>query len=975
MHAGSVRRRRGATLLVASLLATLFPLAPAAVAQTADDGIVEVSANDGLVPSARFAGIDRYDTARLIATDETPFAADFGSESVILARGDAFPDALAGSLLGGAERAPIVLTPSDTSLDDGQLNPDTQAVLDAYENLETVYVLGQTEAIGDDVVEAVEDAFPDVTVERIGGADRFITAAFVGDQVVGDGTADQVIVANAENFPDALVAGAISAAGRVPILLTAEDDLTEITAERLEDYDVDEVLIAGGTDAVNAEVEAEIEAIVGEGNTRRVAGADRFQTAIEFARLGTAEFGFGTDHVNLARADLFPDALALGPHAGLDIGGPAPILLTAPDDLSEQTAAYFEEIDDCSFVALHVAGGIAAIDDDTEREAREALTVEGDACGIDLTPETATNLIGESHTVTATVVSNNGERVAGETVRFDVETTTSGSPETMTAIPESGTATTDDDGEATFTFTSLVAETYTITATVTDDQGVVRTAAATKVFSTEPLTSALTAAGALEHLAAFQSFADANDGTRVSGSAGYDASAAYVAQVAQAAGFLVTLQSFEFLQFLVFDSAFERTAPEPTTYSEDGNSPGFEESGYVPFEYSGSGDVEADTVAVDLGTDAEPSTTSGCEETDFADFPEGAIALMRRGGCTFDTKVSNAENAGAVGAIIYNNTDGALNGTLGEASEVTIPAVGLPQPLGEELRMQAEDMSLRTRVFVLAEERITTTTNVLAETPGGDPNSVVFAGAHLDSVAEGPGIQDNGTGSAALLEFAQEFAATGVQPQNKIRLAWWGAEESGLVGSSFYVGGLREDQLADIALYLNFDMIGSPNFVYSIYDGDQSDFEAPVEVPEGSAQIEAVFERFFSSRDIPSIGSEFNGRSDYQAFIEAGIPAGGLFTGAEGIKTPEQQALFGGAAGIAFDPNYHQAGDTIDNVNLTAFETNLDAIGDALVRFAASTEALGESLDAIRGGGAAPARDTGATNGTKDAPSHLHDAA
>ena len=169
--------------------------------------------------------------------------------------------------------------------------------------------------------------------------------------------------------------------------------------------------------------------------------------------------------------------------------------------------------------------------------------------------------------------------------------------------------------------------------------------------------------------------------------------------------------------------------------------------------------------------------------------------------------------------------------------------------------------------------------NVIAELPGKNDDNVVMAGAHLDSVQAGPGINDNGSGSASLLEIAQQMSK--VKPENTVRLAWWGAEEAGLLGSQAYVDGLSQAEKDRIALYLNFDMVASPNYIFMIYDGDESQFQAPVVVPEGSVQIEDLFESYFTSVGEPYDDAEFSGRSDYEAFILEGIPAGGLFTGAE----------------------------------------------------------------------------------------------
>ena len=202
-----------------------------------------------------------------------------------------------------------------------------------------------------------------------------------------------------------------------------------------------------------------------------------------------------------------------------------------------------------------------------------------------------------------------------------------------------------------------------------------------------------------------------------------------------------------------------------------------------------------------------------------------------------------------------------------------------------------------------------------------------MSGAHLDSVEAGPGINDNGSGSAALLELAEQLR--NFRPQNTLRLAWWGGEEAGLVGSTAYVDDLSQAERDRIALYMNYDMIGSPNYIFMVYDANESTFEAPVAVPPGSTAIELVYERYYTLVGEPYDDSEFSGRSDYQAFIEAGIPSGGLFTGAEEIKTAEQQAIWGGTAGEQFDPCYHEACDTFGNVNLHALDVNSDLVAYA----------------------------------------------
>ena len=217
--------------------------------------------------------------------------------------------------------------------------------------------------------------------------------------------------------------------------------------------------------------------------------------------------------------------------------------------------------------------------------------------------------------------------------------------------------------------------------------------------------------------------------------------------------------------------------------------------------------------------------------------------------------------------------------------------------------------------------------NLLADWPGGDTNDVLMVGGHLDGVTAGPGINDNGSGSAAILETALTVARTGHRPDRHLRFAWWGAEELGLIGSTYYVNNLSSAERSRIGGYLNFDMIGSPNAGYFAYDGDGSSGSGG---PAGSAEIERVLRGHFENIGVPVQDTAFDGRSDYGPFIRVGIPAGGLFTGAEGRKTTQQAQLWGGQAGVAFDRCYHASCDTTANINDTALDRNADAIAHAV---------------------------------------------
>ncbi|MEU1620214.1 M28 family metallopeptidase [Streptomyces sp. NPDC005722] len=207
--------------------------------------------------------------------------------------------------------------------------------------------------------------------------------------------------------------------------------------------------------------------------------------------------------------------------------------------------------------------------------------------------------------------------------------------------------------------------------------------------------------------------------------------------------------------------------------------------------------------------------------------------------------------------------------------------------------------------------------NLVADWPGGDTNHVIMAGAHLDSVTAGPGINDNGSGSAAVLETALAVAREDLQPTKHLRFGWWGAEELGMVGSKAYVNGLASADRAKIDGYLNFDMIGSPNPGYFVYDDN--------------AALEKVFKDWYAAKGIATeIETEGDGRSDHAPFKSAGIPVGGLFSGADYTKTSSQAQKWGGTAGQAFDRCYHSSCDTTANINDTALDNNSDAIANAI---------------------------------------------
>jgi len=256
------------------------------------------------------------------------------------------------------------------------------------------------------------------------------------------------------------------------------------------------------------------------------------------------------------------------------------------------------------------------------------------------------------------------------------------------------------------------------------------------------------------------------------------------------------------------------------------------------------------------------------------------------------------------------------------------PSLGLVLP--------AEGHTVRLTLAVKPAPPVSYTTNVLAETITGNPDQVVLVGSHLDGVTVGPGINDNGSGTSANLEMALTVFRCFV-PKNKIRFAWWGAEELGLLGSTHYVNDLVQnnpDELKKIALNINIDMIGSPNFFFGIYNGSS----ASQEIREKCTLIQLEFEKYFVSQRLPYALTAFDGRSDYGPFIEEGIPAGGLFTGAETVKNSTRRSIFGGLANTPYDPCYHGYCDSIDNISLGALTPMVNAAYTVLTTLSNSVD-------------------------------------
>ncbi|KQU04319.1 amidohydrolase [Rhodococcus sp. Leaf7] len=440
------------------------------------------------------------------------------------------------------------------------------------------------------------------------------------------------------------------------------------------------------------------------------------------------------------------------------------------------------------------------------------------------------------------------------------------------------------------------------------------------------LSEAVSLDAVVGHLQKLTDIADANDGNRAAGTSGYDASVDYVAGALRDAGFDVETPEFQFDSYTL-DSVALRALDRDVEVNAFTYSPA-----------TPTGGVTGPIVA------APADESPGCEASDYDGLPvTGAVVLVPRGVCSFAQKGQIAADRGAVAVVVSNNEDGPLDaGTLGSKEDARIPSVGVSREDGAALAAAPGPAV----ITVAAETETTKSRNIVAQTTTGSTEDVVMAGAHLDSVPEGPGINDNGTGTAAVLETALQMGGA-PDVTNAVRFGFWGAEELGLVGSTKYVESLSDEDRNAIALYLNFDMVGSNNAGYLVYDGDDSDKTGEPAGPDGSDAIERVFEETLAPEDAD--GTDFDGRSDYGPFIEVGIPSGGVFSGADENKTAEQAQKWGGEADAQFDPNYHTAQDTLENVDRDALEINAKAVAYGIGTYAESvTGANGVPVGADR---------------------------
>ncbi len=459
--------------------------------------------------------------------------------------------------------------------------------------------------------------------------------------------------------------------------------------------------------------------------------------------------------------------------------------------------------------------------------------------------------------------------------------------------------------------------------------------------------------GLLEsHLHRLSLIAAQHSGHRRVGSAGYDASAAYVKTVLDAANSVKTVLNEDRLMIYDQDVAVKyfEVLSDPllevvSPYAE----PLIPDVDFRPLIFSGGGDVTGPLVFIDpvIPPGAQPNTSDdGCSAADFENIDAaGKIVAIQRGRCTFQMKAENAQTAGAAGLLIFNegqaDRSSVFTGDLTSASDVSIPVFAIGYDTAERLFRLAKEVEIILHMAVSVINEPGTAKNVFAETPGGDPEQIIMIGAELGSRAQGPGINDNGSGTAAVLELANQITRKGFSFRNKIRFAWW-ADNDLLAGSRKHAEMLTYEEAQQIALYLNADTVASVNYVIGVYDGDVSDTfgnvysiaDDPGELPSGTGEIEESFRSYFFSLGVYPESMPMLGDSAYYPLMFLDIPFGGLFTGTDGRKTYEQYAIFGGTPDAPYDPCHLNPCDDINNFNADALLINSRALAFVLVEYA-----------------------------------------
>jgi Zn-dependent M28 family amino/carboxypeptidase len=431
--------------------------------------------------------------------------------------------------------------------------------------------------------------------------------------------------------------------------------------------------------------------------------------------------------------------------------------------------------------------------------------------------------------------------------------------------------------------------------------------------------AAITEDGLRARLEALAAAGTDPDGFRAGGSAGYDAAADLVERELRAAGWTVTVDGYDGLAFE--DQGGSTLEVGARTFAG---------ADVLPLIFAPSGTAEGPVVLVDWAPAVFEEPGKGCAASDYGDLPADAIVVVRSGRCVRREQVMAAQAAGAAAflAVYPLAPDGvAYRPTLLDPASLAIPAAGVTREVADAL-VAAAGAGGTARLETQARTSTTPTRSVLAELPGSEPDRVVMLGAHLDAAIDGPGINDNGSGVAALLEIARTLGGT--RSRATIRLAFWSGEELGLHGSYRYTSSLSDAQRRAIVAYLNLDMIASPNGFAGVYDEPGA--------PAGSDVVRELLAEAVVRAGGTPVTVDVGRGSDHRGFGEAGITTGGVYSGAGEPVTPEQATASGSSAGRPADACFHQPCDTIANANLPLARLLTAATADMLVGLANSPE-------------------------------------
>jgi Zn-dependent M28 family amino/carboxypeptidase len=440
--------------------------------------------------------------------------------------------------------------------------------------------------------------------------------------------------------------------------------------------------------------------------------------------------------------------------------------------------------------------------------------------------------------------------------------------------------------------------------------------------------ASITEEGLRERLEALAAATGDTPPFRAVGSAGYDRAATMVEDALREAGWSVTADTYG---GLVFED-------EGDSSLEVGGRT-FRRDDLLPLIFAPAGDVAGPVVAIDWNPAPTAADGKGCAVTHYGDLPANAIVVVRSGDCLRRDQVIAAQQAGAAAfvAVYPWAPPGAVyRPTLIEPRFLTIPAAGVSPEVAAAL-VAAAAAGETAHLVSLARTRQSPTRSIIAELPGTEPGAVIMLGAHLDSVLDGPGLNDDGSGVAALLEIAAGLAGT--RPRATIRLAFWSGEELGLHGSYRYATALSEDDARAILVYANVDMIASPNGFAGVYDEPGA--------PAGSAAARDLLASAVERAGGKPVGIDIGGGSDHRAFGEMGVATAGVFSGAGEPVSAEQAATSGAqapgsgaVAGQPADACYHQLCDNLANANLALARTLAAGLADFTVRVANNPELL-----------------------------------